>query len=212
MKQKDKKEISSVLGIIAPIVFVLLFTVAGCMRENYSSMRNFISELSIGHNGWIQICNFMVFGALLFIFGLEVLKEFGRRNISKTGPIFLLVIAISYFFSGPFVTDPGTIFSHQKSVHGIIHGIFGAIVFTLMPVICWVFLKQFRRQPDYHKLIRPTYFFAIIITIAVLFFIFITKVPAYHKTFNFIFGLIQRLVLIPFMCWLSYFAYAFKKK
>jgi len=211
MRQKNNNKASIILGIIAPILFVVIFTSAGFYRENYSSMRNFISELSIGNEGWMQICNFMVFGLLLFIFSLDVLKEFRRRGISKTGPIILLIIAISYFFSGPFVTDPGTIFTHQKSIHGIIHGLFGAVVFTLMPITCWVFLKQFKRQQDYKTLKFPTYFFAITITIAVLLFSFITKVTTYNKTFDTVFGFVQRLVLIPFMFWLSYFAFVFKK-
>ena len=156
MRQTYNKKYSIILGIIAPVLFVVIFTIEGFSRENYSSIRNFISELSIGNKGWIQICNFMVFGILLFIFSLDVLKEFRRRGISKTGPAILIIIAISYFFSGPFVTDPGTIFTHQKSIHGIIHGLFGAVVFTLMPVTCWVFLKQFKRQQDYNSLIFPT--------------------------------------------------------
>jgi hypothetical protein len=30
------------------------------------------------------------------------------------------------------------------SVHGTVHGIFGALVFSLMPVSCFVFLRRFR--------------------------------------------------------------------
>ena len=211
MKQVKTNKASIILGIIAPIIFVIAFTIAGFYRENYSSISNFISELSIGDNGWIQISNFMVFGALSFIFSVNVLKEFRKRGIPKTGPVILMFISISYFFSGPFVTDPGTIFTHQKSFHGIIHGVFGAFVFTLMPITCWVFLKQFKQQKDYRVLIFPTYIFAIIISIAVLFFSLITKVPTFNKAFEPIFGLVQRLVLVPFMCWLSYFALVFKK-
>jgi hypothetical protein len=50
-----------------------------------------------------------------------------------------------------------------------------------------------------------------LISIAVLFFSFITKVPSFNKTFEPIFGLVQRVGLVPFMCWLSYFAFVFKK-
>ena len=198
-------------GVLAPLLFVVTFTIDGLLRDNYSSMKNFISELSIGNGGWIQIANFMVLGFLFFIFSLDVFKKFRKRGLSLTGPKIFLIIAVAYFFSGPFVTDPGTIFTQQKSVHGIIHGILGALVFTLMPISCWVFLKQFKRQPDYRSLKIPTYFFAILITIAVIFLTFITKVPAYRSSLVNLYGFIQRLALIPFMIWLCYFAIVFRK-
>jgi hypothetical membrane protein len=125
-------------GIIAPVIFVLVFTIEGYYRPNYSWVRNFISELSIGDRGWIQITNFLVFGGLIFIFGLGMYREFQKRNILFSGPTILIIIAGSYFISGLFITDPGTVFTKQKSVHGIIHGVFGAIVFTLMPICCFV--------------------------------------------------------------------------
>ena len=116
MSRSDNYKIDS-LGIIAPILFVATFTIEGLFRENYSQMKNFISELSIGNGGWIQIANFMTFGILFFIFSLKVFKEFRKRGLPLTGPKIFLIIAACYFFSGPFVTDPGTIFTQQKSIH-----------------------------------------------------------------------------------------------
>ena len=40
----------------------------------------------------------------------------------------------------------------QMTWHGVLHGIFGALVFSLSPVSCFVFFRRFRRDPLWHAL------------------------------------------------------------
>ena len=205
-----KKKIDSIsvyCGVIAPILFVFIFTIEGYFRENYSEIENFISELSIGSRGWIQITNFLIFGFLFLIFSIWLLKEFRKHRLSSTGPILFLILASCYFFSGPFVTDTGTIFTQQKSVHGIIHGALGGIVFLLMTASSWTFLKLFRKAREFKSLKNITLFFAIILTLSLIAFTYVTKVPSSQNVFPNMNGLFQRLALIPFMVWLSFFAF-----
>jgi Protein of unknown function (DUF998) len=208
--KKGISNISVYCGVNAPIVFVLIFTIEGMMRENYSPMKNFISELSIGNRGWIQIVNFLIFGLLFFVFSLGLLHEFRKLNLSLTGPFLFLILAVCYFFSGPFVTDSGTIFAQQKSIHGIIHGILGAIVFLLMTVSTWVFLNLFKKQNEFKALKRITFIFAVVLTLTLLVFTYVTKVPTSQNNFQNLNGLLQRLALIPFMVWLCYFAFSIR--
>ncbi len=198
-------------GIIAPILFVMIFTFEGLFRENYSATTNFISELSMGNRGWIQIINFLLFGFLFFVFSLGLLREFRKRKLSSTGPIIFLIIALCYFFSGPFVTDPNTIFTNQKSIHGIIHGILGGVVFLLMPMSAWTFLKQFKKEKDFKSLKNMTLFFAVILTLFLIVFTYSTKVPASKNIFPDMNGFFQRIALVPFMIWVSYFAFLLRK-
>ncbi len=204
--------ISVYSGIIAPILFVIIFTVEGLFRENYSAMTNFISELSLGNRGWIQITNFLLFGFLFFVFSLGLLLKFQKRKLSSTGPILFLIIASSYFISGLFVTDPETIFTNQKSIHGIIHGVFGGVVFLLMPISSWIFLKLFKMEEEFKSLKKWTLFFAIVLTFSLVIFTYVTKVPTSKNIFPNMDGFFQRLTLIPFMIWLSYFAFFLKKR
>ena len=209
--KKGLNYISVYSGIVAPVLFVLIFTFDGLFRENYSAMRNFISELSIGYRGWIQITNFMLFGFLFFVYSLGLLREFRKRKLPLTGPILFLIIASCYFFSGPFVTDPNTIFTHQKSIHGIIHGALGGVVFLLMPISSWTFLKQFKKEVDFKPLKNVTLFFAIILTLSLIVFTYVTKVPASENIFPNMDGIFQRLELVPFMIWIYYFALFLRK-
>lgn len=197
--KKGIRDIHCYTGIIAPVLFVLIFTIEGFVRENYSAKTDFISELAIGNRGWIQIANFLLFGFLFFVFGLGLLQEFRKRKLPSTGPVLFLILATCYFFSGIFVTDAGTIFTQQKSVHGIIHGIFGAMVFVLMPVSSWIFFKLFKKEQAFKPLKNITYLFAIILTLALVTFTYVTKVPASENVFPDLNGFFQRLALIPFM-------------
>lgn len=205
--KKGIRDIHCYTGIIAPVLFVLIFTIEGFVRENYSAKTDFISELAIGNRGWIQIANFLLFGFLFFVFGLGLLQEFRKRKLPSTGPVLFLILATCYFFSGIFVTDAGTIFTQQKSVHGIIHGIFGAMVFVLMPASSWIFFKLFKKEQAFKPLKNITFLFAIILTLALVTFTYVTKVPASENVFPDLNGFFQRLALIPFMVWLFYFAF-----
>ncbi len=210
LKQKNMRSKTAPMpvcsGILAPILFVSVFTIEGLFREHYSPLTNFISELSIGDRAWVQIANFLLFGFLFFIFSFWLLREFRKRKFPPGGPILFLILASCYFFSGLFVTDPGTIFTQQKSVHGIIHGVLGAAVFLLMTISAWTFLKLFRKNAAFRTLQRLTLFFAIILTLALTAFTYVTKTPASQSFLPGMNGLFQRLALIPFMLWLLFFA------
>ncbi|HYL41844.1 MAG TPA: DUF998 domain-containing protein [Ktedonobacteraceae bacterium] len=55
-------------GIIGPLFFVLVFTIDGFLTPGYSAMRDVVSFLELGSNGWIQRLNFMLTGLLLILF------------------------------------------------------------------------------------------------------------------------------------------------
>ena len=73
---------------------------------------------------------FIVFGLLLLLFTFGVASEFQNGKASKAGPLLLLITAICFLLSGPFVMDPIGTLPNKMSVHGILHGIFGGIVFS----------------------------------------------------------------------------------
>jgi hypothetical membrane protein len=135
-------------GMIGSALFVATFTIEGWLRPGYNPVEMYVSELSLGPRGWIQIVNFVIWGLLFFFFSYGVAHEFRTGKASKAGPVLLAIIAFSFFISGPFVTDPATIFSNQTTWHGVLHGIFGALVFSLAPVSCIVFFAVFARTQN----------------------------------------------------------------
>lgn len=95
MKRNTLTEIS---GIIGPVLFVGVFTLAGFFQKDYSALKMHISALSLGPQGWIQRTNFMLFGLLLFVFSRNILKECTSKQTSKALPVILQITSVCFFF------------------------------------------------------------------------------------------------------------------
>lgn len=193
-------------GVIAPPLFVGIFTLEGWLRPDYQPLRMYVSELSLGPRGWIQMVNFIIFGLLLFEFTLAVAAEFQSGIASRGGIAILRILAICYLLSGPFVTDPSGIARNEMTIHGTLHGIFGAIVFSLMPVAPFVFLRRFRKDPIWQFFQWETLTLGTIIAAAVILLSAATKIPAAQNLFIEWLGFIQRAAIVPFMVWIFSFA------
>jgi hypothetical protein len=195
-----------ILGTLAPIIFVAIFTIDGLFRKDYSAISMHISALSLGSLGWIQIMNFLILGVFLFVFSLRILSENIQEHKSKTGSIILLISSICFFLSGPFIMDPMGTLRENATTHGIIHGILGGIVFLLMPVTCFVFANSFKNEKSWVYFSKWTLSLGIMISIALIIFTLVTKIEYLNKFFIDYLGLIQRAVLVPYMIWLFTFA------
>ena len=202
----DQRQLAAWAGMIGSALFVAIFTLEGWLRPGYNPLGTFVSELSLGPRGWIQIVNFVVFGTLLLVFTRGVAAEFPNGKASRAGPILLTIIAIGYLVSGPFVMDPVTTTPDQMSWHGTLHGIFGGIVFSLMPVSCFVFLRRFREDPKWRSLQWWTFAAGTIIAAAVVLLSVATKLPVALNAFNEWVGLIQRTAIVTYLSWLFTFA------
>ena len=193
-------------GLIGPTFFVIVFTLEGWFRPGYNPIGMYVSALSLGSRGFIQMANFIIFGLLLLMFTHSVAVEFQNGKKSRAGVILLRITAIYYLLSGPFVMDPTGTPLNQISLHGTLHGIFGAIVFLLMPISCFVFLRCFRDNPKWQSFQWWTLIMGTIIAVAVIFLTIATKIPATSNIFIEWLGLIQRIAIMPYMLWLFTFA------
>lgn len=208
----NRPQFNIVAGIAGAILFVAVFMIEGAVRPGYDPFGMYVSELSVGPRGWVQIANFMVFGLLFLVFARGLATRFRADGIKSAGPMLLRIVAISYFFSGPFVTDPGFVLVGQKSWHGVIHGVFGATVFLLMPISCFVFVRAFGRTAEWRSLRAWTLAAGLVVAGAVLLLTFATKLPVPQDSLAPWLGLIQRAAIIPFMAWLVLFGIATLRK
>ena len=208
----NQRRLASWAGIIGPALFVAVFTIEGWMRPGYEPLKTFVSALSLGPRGWIQIANFLVFGFLLFVFTRGVAAEFQTGKAARAGLVLLTIISVCYFISGPFVMDPTGTPQNLASVHGTIHGIAGAIVFLLMPISCFVYLRRFSSDPKWRSLSWWTLGLGIISAIGMILLTIFTKIPGLEAGFANWLGLIQRTAIVPFMVWIFVFAMGLLKK
>ena len=194
-----RPRIGAVAGMLGPLVFIATFTLEGWLRPGYHARRMFISALSLGPRGWIQIVNFIVLGTTLLLFARAVAAVFA----SRAGHVLLAITAVAFFASGPFVMDPMGTVPKDMTWHGIVHGIFGGLVFSLAPVTCFVFWRHFRADPRWRSLQAGTFVAGVVGTIGlVLMRIGMTPENVLASWI----GLVQRITLGAFLVWIGAFA------
>jgi hypothetical protein len=191
-------------GMTGAVLFVSVFTICGWLTPGYSWTGMFVSELSLGPLGWVQVLNFMLTGTVVLVFGRGLAQPSGSGAASRVGPVLVQVIGLSLLASGPFATDPSALFG-QASVHGVVHGIFGALVFTLAPVSCFVFYRSFRRNPHWRPLRGWTLACGVVLTLGIV----LLKISQQPESGLFEWkGLVQRAILVTFFTWI--FTVAFR--
>jgi hypothetical protein len=203
---REPAPVAAWVGIAAPLLFVAVFTLEGWLRPGYDAASMYVSALSLGPRGWIQIANFLLLGGLLLLFARGVAVEFPTGKAARGGPLLLAVMAILFIVSGPLVMDPMGTPLGQITVHGTLHGLAGGIIFILMPVTCFVFLRRFRMDQRWQAFSGWTLAIGIIVTVAVLLLTITSKSPSLQNRFEDWQGLIQRSIIVPFMFWLLHFA------
>ncbi|HEX7604762.1 MAG TPA: DUF998 domain-containing protein, partial [Polyangiaceae bacterium] len=155
-------------GFVGPCLFVATFTVEGWLRPGYSATAMFVSALSLGSRGWVQIVNFITVGLSFLAFARGVAAQFATGTASRAAPILLGIIGLSLIGSGPFVMDAvGTQFP-EMSFHGQLHQLLGASVFSLGPVSAFVLFRRFRADPSWRPMAGWTFAAGIVITAAVV--------------------------------------------
>jgi hypothetical membrane protein len=64
-------------GAIGPLVFILAFLLEEATRPGYSAWHDYVSSLSLGNQGWMQVLVFFVCGLLVLGFAIGL-----RRALS----------------------------------------------------------------------------------------------------------------------------------
>jgi len=205
ISKMDKQQLTSWAGMIGSALFVAVFALQDILCPGFNWLSTAVSEHALGSYGWIQIANFIVVGLLLLVFARGVAEEFREGTASRLEPLFLTILGFCILLSGPFVTDPAPapIFSSRATWHGAAHGALGAIVFTLMPLSCFVFYRRFRSSQVWQAFAGWTLAVCIIIVLAIV----LLKV-AQLGVMGGLLGLFQRIVLVAYFGWT--FAFAMK--
>lgn len=200
-------------GMIGAVLFVAIFMLEGWLRPGYNPRSMLVSELALGPRGWIQSVNFFLIGMLFLLFTRGVAAEFREGKASRAGPILLIIIGISLLASSFFTMDPVTTVREQMSLHGTLHNLFGALVFSLSCASCFVFLRRFRADPEWRPLQWWTLAAGIIMIAAVVLMAAgPTEAPVAPNAFNGWIGAIQRTLLVTYFAWIFTFAYRLRRR
>ena len=141
-------------GVIAPLLFVVVFLLEGATRVDYNPLRHPVSSLSIGEFGWMQAANFLITGLLILAFSFGV-----RRVLPTTGrawvAILIALVGIGLIGAGFFTTDPlngyppGTeLVPSVRTFPGRLHDLFSLPVFLALPIACFAISRRFARSGE----------------------------------------------------------------
>jgi hypothetical membrane protein len=197
-------------GIIGPLLCVTVFLIEGVTRPAYNPWRSWISELSLGDQGWINIANLTISGLLILGFALALQRVFPSGPASRWGPRLVALFAVSLFLAGVFVIDPNGHYPPNIqptiSLHGIIHKIVAPLIFISSSAACFVVARRFatewygKRWVRYSRVtgvLIPTSFMIGNILAGLDFAGILPNAPS---------GLFQRIALIGACIWLALLA------
>jgi hypothetical protein len=187
----------AVAGIIGPFVLSITDLSAGLASPGYSIVHDSISSLALTNIGWIQTIGFLVLGLLVEVFTAGLLF-----NIKRGVKWFYLGIAIFAFFGfamlliGAFRTDVAGISDITRTFEGRIHGFVASATFFLFPIAILCLMPSIKRDPNWKYLYFYTY---VTFILGALLVITIKVLPEG----NFLFGLIERLLVANAIIWIE---------
>jgi hypothetical protein len=93
-------------GVAGIVLFTAVFTVVGAARPAYDPIRHFVSVLSLGDGGWVQIANFVVCGVLIAGLGTGLARRWGSGPGAHWVPRLVTVAGVALVGCGLFLPDP----------------------------------------------------------------------------------------------------------
>jgi len=148
-------------GMIGPALFALIVVVLTVAQYGFmvdlgwdpigASDVPWPSGLALGHLGWLQVLNFILFGLALMVFAVGLHRGVAARvRGSVIGPVLLMVAGLALVLSA-FKTDP-SLSGGPQTWHGLIHGlVFLLLVLSLLLsfLLLWWRLRRDPRWRGY---------------------------------------------------------------
>ena len=90
-------------GLIGPVLFTLIWLVQELFRiEEYSPIREPVSALAAGPNGWVQSLSFAVFGVLTIVFAVGLLRAMRSSRSGTVGSLLFLISGVGLLMAAAF--------------------------------------------------------------------------------------------------------------
>jgi hypothetical membrane protein len=102
-------------GVIGPVVFVLMFTLAGVLRPGYSPIHQAVSDLGVGSNPWLLNGPLVLLGLLLTAFVVGFDRGVGTAIGGAWRWVCVVLLALpgfGYAVGGIFTEAPATVAIH----------------------------------------------------------------------------------------------------
>jgi hypothetical protein len=185
-------------GVVGPPLFVAVFLVDGVIHPAYNTVTDFVSELSRGELGWLQITNFLVLAAALLTFAVGIYWGTRRGPGSVAGAALFAIMGASLVVAGLAVTDAHT--STVQTTSGSLHNAASLPVFAGLIAACFVFSRRFQGGMRAYSIASGVF---------VLVFFFATFLVGTPLG---IIGVLQRILIICGWAWITILALALRSE
>lgn len=147
----------SLLGYLALAgpFYVTVSLAQAFTRSGFDPARDEWSLLALGHQGWIQMTNLVLVGAMTAVGAIGVRRAIGRSADGGVwAPRLLFAYGIALIGAGLFRADPANGFPSgtkavgppQASWHASLHILFGSIGFACLIAACFVIARAYTRR------------------------------------------------------------------
>lgn len=142
-------------AILAP-VFYLIVLVEILTRDGFDISRHPISSLALGDNGWIQVANFIITGALALVAASGLRTALAGAKGGRFGPLLVGLYGVGIIVAGIFKTDPALGFPpgtpnempNAMSSSAAIHSLGFFVAFGSLTVACFVVARRFEASQE----------------------------------------------------------------
>jgi len=197
-------------GAIGPLLFIIVFLIEGATRPGYSAWHDYVSSLSLGSQGWMQILTFFVCGFLTLGFALGLRRILQGGHGATWGPLLLGAFGLALIAGGLFTTDPSLGYPpgapSTPTFHGELHVLASLVAFGSLAAASFVLARRFAGDPTW----RGWTLYSIVTGIfVVVFYIAATVAGALDANgviANSPAGLLQRLSIVVGFGWIALFA------
>jgi len=141
-------------GIVAGPLFVVAGLIQAFTIPGFDLTHHYLSQLSSGDLGWIQMANFVIGGLLIIAAAIGVRRALGGGRLGRVGPALLTIFGVGFAAAGVFGADPALGFppgtpdaipTHQ-SWHSMLHGVAAIVSFVFLVGACFTLGYRFARE------------------------------------------------------------------
>jgi hypothetical membrane protein len=181
----------SAVAVIAVLYFVAAVSVAQLLHPMYDPVQRTVSELAVGHDGWIQVSAFVVLGVGLLALQHGLWRRLRASLLSRSGRVLLALCAAATFVAAAFPTDLKGSVAH--TVSGDIHAWMASVGYSCLILGALLLSIHFRHDEHWRSCHLPSLALALLGTAASIAMALTT-----HTDFL---GLTQRAMAVPLLLW-----------
>lgn len=182
----------ALVAVVAPILFILLFTIAGLLRPGYSPITQTISDLGVGTLSWFLNVPTILLGFFLTVFAFTFVYSLGDMVNKK------LRILCGVCIAGPGL---GFAFAGIFPEPSLFHWVFGMPFLAIGSIVGFLLVGiQLRRTSEWRT--YGTYsVFASAITLVLIVLLNLTFVPGTWLESLQVSGLAERVAFVEILIW-----------